>query len=175
MLAIPFYRQKKHYTCGPAVLRMALAALGIRKTEEYLAKISGTSSSGTGNYGLSRALRKLKLSYTSGYRMAYKDLLPATKKGVVIVDWMPQLIFPEHPEFINSEEFNPKHDAHYAIVIAAGPSFIMLQDPVLGRRVRLPRTQFVRAWRDAGTSYHWMLVLLDAKTYKQLPSNKSNA
>jgi len=156
---IPFYRQQSPYTCGPAVLRMALASFGIKKKEQYLARISETTRHGTSNFGLFKALRTLSVPYESGYRMRYRDLMRAVRRGTVIIDWMPQLIYPSHPEFQHSREFNPLIDAHYAIVISAATSYVTLQDPILGRRVRVSRREFLKVWKDGGTSFHWLLVL----------------
>jgi len=159
---IPYYRQQKPFTCGPAVLRMALAAFGKRRTEATLARLAETNAKkGTSNFGLVRCLRRLQMSYITGYRMRYTDLMRALRQGIVIIDWMPQHIFPDHPEFVPSKEFDPDEDSHYAIVVAASRKFITLQDPVLGRRIRISRQEFVRAWRDpTSTSKHWMLVVL---------------
>lgn len=162
MLKIPFYRQQTAYTCGPAVLRMALAGLGKRRSEAYLARLCETNArTGTSNFGLMRCLRKLEVEYLTWYRARYVDLQRYVHKGgCVVVDWMPQVVFPYHPEFLPSREFNPAEDSHYAIVVSAGGKFVILQDPVLGRRLRVLRSDFVRAWRDpCSKSYHWMLVV----------------
>ena len=159
---IPYYRQQKPFTCGPAVLRMALAAFDKRRAETTLARLAETNAKkGTSNFSLVRCLRRLKMAYITGYRMRYTDLMRAVQQGIVIIDWMPQYIFPDHPEFLPCKEFNPDEDSHYAIVVAASQKFITLQDPVLGRRVRISRNEFVRSWRDpVSTSRHWMLVVL---------------
>lgn len=159
---IPYYRQKKDHTCGPAVLRMALATHGRRLTEAYLARLAGTTAKiGTTNLDMQRTLRELGVPYQTSYRTRYDALRRYIKDGVVIVDWMPQKVFPEHPEFKACREFNPEEDSHYAIVVAASPTFVTLQDPVLGRRVRLLRAEFVRAWRDpTSVSNHWLLCVM---------------
>ena len=161
MVRIPYYRQQKPFTCGPGVLRMALASRGRRYTEAYLAKIAGTTAkTGTPNYGMQRCLKQIGVPYMASYRASYAALQRGTKIGIVIVDWMPQVVFPEHPEFKACKEFDPDEDSHYAIVVAASDTFVTLQDPVLGRRVRILRREFVRAWRDpSSASAHWMLVV----------------
>lgn len=161
MFRAPFYRQQKHFTCGPAVLRMALAAHGRRLTEAYLTKKCETSARhGSSNFGLMRCLRSMGVSYITEYRARYRDLGWYLRKGIVIVDWMPQLIFPDHPEFAPSPQYDPDEDAHYAIVVSAGEIYITLQDPVLGRRIRVRRSEFVRAWRDpTSQTAHWVMVV----------------
>ena len=158
---IPYYRQQKAYTCGPAVLRMALAAIGKKRSEAYLAKLAETTAKdGTSNFGMMRCLKKLGIEYMTWYRGCYRDLQKYVSKGCVIVDWTPQYIFPEHPYFLPSKEFNPEKHTHYTIVISAGAKFVTLQDPVMGRRFRVYRSDFVRAWRDpCSKSSHWMLVV----------------
>lgn len=161
MLKIPFYRQQTAYTCGPAVLRMALGFVGRRRSEGYLARLCETNAkTGTSNFGLMRCLRKFDIEYMTWYRARYEELQRYARRGCVIVDWAPQFVFPDHPEFRHSREFNPEEDSHYAIVVSAGGKFVTLQDPVLGRRLRVLRSDFVRAWRDpCSKSYHWMLVI----------------
>lgn len=161
-MRVPFYRQQKPHTCGPAVLRMALAAHGLRYTERYLARLAGTNAMhGTSNFGLMRVLRTLGVPYSTEYRTRYRSLAAYAHEGVAIVDWMPQYVYPEHPEFVHSREFDPETDGHYAVVVSAAPRFVTLQDPVLGRRVRVTRAEFVRAWRDpTSKSAHWVLAVL---------------
>lgn len=160
-MVIPYYRQQKDYTCGPAVLRMALAARGHKLTERTIARCAQTNAKhGTSNFGMQRCLRKLEAPYWMAYRCRYRDLQRSVKEGVVIVDWMPQVIFPDHKEFTPSRNFNPEKDSHYAIVVAAGEHFVTLQDPVLGRRVRVSRVSFMKTWHDAHSSVHWLLCVI---------------
>lgn len=159
---IPYYKQEKTFTCGPAVLRMALAGLGKKMSERQLEKAAGTTSSkGTPNLHMTKCLKKLGVAHMMGYKMRYHDLMHYTKQGITIIDWMPQLLFPDHPEFKRSHLFNPSEDSHYAIVISAGAKWVVLQDPVLGRRLRLLRKDFVHAWRDPILDAdRWMLAIL---------------
>jgi predicted double-glycine peptidase len=161
-LRIPYYRQQTDYTCVPATFRMALATYGKRISESYLARLCGTTAKrGTSNWAMSRAMRRLNWPYLTGYRIRYNDLTHYTKHGIVIVDWSPQLIYPEHPEFQHSDCFNPEKESHVAIVISAGELYITLQDPVLGRRVRVRHEHFIKAWRNPRSkSRHWIFVVL---------------
>jgi len=161
-LKIPFYRQQKDYTCVPATFRMALAAYGRRLSEPYLARLCDTTAKrGTSNWAMSRAMRRLNWPYLTGYRIRYNALSHYTTHGIVIVDWSPQLIYPEHPEFQHSHCFDPDKESHVAIVISAAQKFVTLQDSVLGRRVRVRRKDFLKAWRNPRSkSRHWMFVLL---------------
>jgi predicted double-glycine peptidase len=159
---IPLYKQKTDYTCGPAVLRMAIASLGVRKSEKYLSRICRTTAkNGTSNFGLKHALRKLGFSYVSEYRSTYSTLRSFLKKGIVIVDWMPQIIFPTHPDFVKSKEFDPKTDSHYAIVLSLGDSFVTLLDPIFGANFRISKKKFAKSWRDVRShKIRWALSVL---------------
>lgn len=162
VMHIPYHKQEKDYTCGPAVLRMALGALGKKYTERHLGKLAGTTAQhGTPTYRLQRVLYKMDVSYISGYRRPYSELGKYVEKGITIIDWMPQVIFPQHPEFQQTRYYNPEEDSHYAIVLSAGKTWTLLRDPVLGRQVRVTRKDFLRAWRDPRSkSRHWMLAVL---------------
>ena len=159
---IPYYKQETGFSCGPAVLRMALAGLGKKLSERKIAQIAGTTSQkGTPNLNMIKCLKKLGVAHMMGYKMRYHDLMHYTKQGVTIIDWMPQLLFPAHPEFQRSPGFNPSEDSHYAIVISAGEKWVVLQDPVLGRRLRLLKKDFVHAWRDPILDANrWMIAIL---------------
>jgi ABC-type bacteriocin/lantibiotic exporter with double-glycine peptidase domain len=142
---IPYYRQEKDYTCAPATIRMALAALGQPLTEAQIL----------------RCLKKLGVAHMMGYRLRYNDLMMYSKLGITIVDWAPQVLFPEHPEFLPSKHFNPEEESHCAIVVSASPQRIVLQDPVLGRRVRLSRKDFLKAWSSHQVEEdRWMIAIL---------------
>lgn len=159
---IPFYRQEKPYTCAPAVIRMALAALGQPLSEAYIAKVAGTNAKkGTSNAQILQCLKKLGVAHMMGYRLRYNDLMMYSKLGITMVDWAPQVLFPDHPEFMPSRHFNPDEESHCALVISATPQRIVLQDPVLGRRIRLSRKDFIKAWSSHQVEEdRWMIAIL---------------
>jgi len=47
VLEVPYYKQEKWYTCGPACLRMLLKYIGTSASEEGAAKACGTTELGT--------------------------------------------------------------------------------------------------------------------------------
>lgn len=51
--------QTRTYTCGPAAAVNALRLYGVQVPEAHVAKLAGTTSDGTDERGLMRALRKL--------------------------------------------------------------------------------------------------------------------
>lgn len=159
---IPYYRQQKDYTCGPAVLRMILASLGKRVTEKHLARLAGTSAQkGTSNFSMARMIGSTGLPYITGQNVGYGDLRAYVKHGITVIEWMPQHLFPGHCAFEETHNYNPEKDSHYALVVAASAQYVTLQDPVLGRRVRVGRKGFIRAWRDWDeTHLRWFLTVL---------------
>ncbi|MBI4151000.1 C39 family peptidase [Candidatus Woesearchaeota archaeon] len=157
---IPFYPQEKPYTCGPATIRMALAALGRRVTEKYLVKMTGTTAKhGTTSAQMIKCLRKLKVAHMTGYNLRYHDLMYYANQGIAIIDWAPQVLFPYHPEFVHTEHFNPTEESHCAIVLSVSPKFIVIRDPVLGKKIKLSRTNFLKAWNSPEED-RWMLVVM---------------
>ena len=57
--------QTRSYTCGPAAAVNALRLYGLQVPELQLAKLAGTTSEGTDEKGLMRALRKLGAAPTA--------------------------------------------------------------------------------------------------------------
>lgn len=63
-VAVPSYKQDKQdtgYTCGPSSMQMALSELGITKSESELAKLMGTTKSGTAHSGFFKAMQSIGL------------------------------------------------------------------------------------------------------------------
>ena len=60
--------QTRSYTCGPAAAVNALRLYGLHVPEAHLAKLAGTTSEGTDERQLMRALRKLGCSPTAVWR-----------------------------------------------------------------------------------------------------------
>jgi predicted double-glycine peptidase len=132
MLKVKPFRQKTGF-CGPASLKMVLDYFGVRKTENYLARLSGaTKNLGATGKNLLRAAQKLGLK---GFIMDFSKISDVRKYVLkkripVIVDWFSQ------------------DEGHYSVAVKIDRKNIYLQDPELGRIRKLDLETFKRVWFD---------------------------
>ena len=133
---IPYYKQKFAYTCGPAVMRMVLEALGISRTEEQLAQMLHTSMRiGTPNRMFSRVFERFKFSYTVGRHGRTHNLIDLLrKKHLIIVCYF----------------YPPEKVGHFAVVKKIANRKIYLLDPAAGPEVTYRTYEFARLWNKTG-------------------------
>ncbi len=60
MPKVPYFRQKRDYSCGPASLRMILSCFDLEIDEEKLIELCGTNRLGTSRFQIVEAATKLK-------------------------------------------------------------------------------------------------------------------
>lgn len=132
VIRLPYRPQETDWTCGPACLRMLLAARGIRVSERRLAAACNTTAAkGTSPRDLARAARAWGCVLRLSARLRIADLRRLLARGVPVV--------------VNYRE--PSEEVgHYAVAVALGPRTITLQDPCNGRHFRLPIAAFRRRW-----------------------------
>ncbi|HJX05224.1 MAG TPA: C39 family peptidase [Candidatus Nanoarchaeia archaeon] len=130
---VPYHKQQKFNTCGPAALRMALEALGIMKSEQELAKILKTNIfQGTLHKNLIKAAWLYDLRYVSFSNASIKDLKDFQAKGyVIIVSYRP-----------------PEDFYHYAVLKAVDDKYIYLYDPWYGPFTRWRQDDFLNRWKS---------------------------
>lgn len=130
---IPHHEQSTEWTCGPAAMRMALATIGIRRTETQLIRAMGTNRRwGTPNRSFPLTCEHLKLDYVVRRKStlrALRDLLD--EEYVVIVCYTPV-----------DENFG-----HYSVVRGIGAKEISLVDPLRGPGERYTRREFLDLWK----------------------------
>lgn len=129
---LPYYKQSKDWTCGPACMRMVLASFGIRKSEAAVAKLLCVSKvSGTKHKKFAELSEKLKLSYVvrrKGSVEEIKEFLPWCK--IIVCYWLPD-----------------EKSGHNAVVRKISSKRIYLFDPWFGRNYSLPLSYFNKNWR----------------------------
>jgi ABC-type bacteriocin/lantibiotic exporter with double-glycine peptidase domain len=128
--------------CGPAALKIVAKYFGIELPEAQLARICRTSSiSGTTGINLVTTARKLGLAARIVDGANFKMIEAWLRKGVpVIVDWMST----GHREAGASRVAR----GHYSVVCGLTSKEIILEDPAIGRKRRLPRNAFMSVWYD---------------------------
>ncbi len=133
-MQIPFFRQQKYWTCGPACFRMALAAFGIKKSEAELAKLMHKPGEpGTPNRSLPETAEKLKLNYIVRRSASIPDLTWYMGLGfVVIVSYFDAI----------------ESVGHFAVVKKLGSKNIYLLDPWYGPDYVISLKDFVKNWKS---------------------------
>lgn len=138
----PFQETLHASMCGPAVIAMMLDYYGIQKTEEEVAKLTGTSKElGTSDTDIKKALESFGLIGEIQNEASFDDIRRwLDKKVPVIVDWFTR-------GRSDYDDFQVA-DGHYSIVVGLDAQNIYLQDPETGGLRTLDRDDFIRVWFD---------------------------
>ena len=145
----PYHEQEKSYTCGAASMRMALEHLGIKKTEQQVAKLLGTSKvRGTWEKDFPKIAEKYRLSYVVKHNGSIRDLKRLYKKEYVIIVCY-------HP----GDEID-----HYSIIRSIGEEKIHLYDPWYGKHGGPDETYkvsyFDKIWRtQQEKDIRWLIAI----------------
>lgn len=151
-IEVPYFEQKKDYTCGPAVLRMVAAFFGASYTPEQLYKITSPDpDTGTRNKDMERAVKKLGLSVYSKNKADIKDIRNFIDKGL--------------PVIVNFIEPRGKQEGHYSLVVGLTNEEIIFNDPGYGESFRMGIAEFLSRWRSEFEPFQrWMLVALPKRS-----------
>jgi len=143
---VPYFEQKKDYTCGPAVLRMVAAFFGASYTPEQLYVITNPNpNTGTSNSDMKKALKKLGLNTLSKNKADIKDIKRFIEKGL--------------PVIVNFIEPRGKQEGHYSLVIGMTDTEIIFNDPGYGENFRMGIPEFLSRWRSEFEPFQrWLLV-----------------
>jgi ABC-type bacteriocin/lantibiotic exporter with double-glycine peptidase domain len=136
---IPYYRQKKEWWCGPAVIQMTLAAHNIKLAQSIIArKIKTTRTNGTKNKNLAILFKQFKLSYKTfkGQEALIKSL---KRKEIVIINY-----------------YHTKDQVgHFAIVKHIKNKRIVLLDPSEGPNHTMSFKEFLSNWYGLDGDKKW--------------------
>lgn len=135
-----YHPQKKSGWCGPAVIQMALASAGIKKTQKEIAKAVYQAWWGTTNHTIIAYLSHFFLNYGSKAQANIKELQTHLKnKHTIIVNWWDDI-----------DESSPP-DGHYSLVLDINRQKreITLADPSKDRGIwKLKIKDFEEKWYD---------------------------
>lgn len=147
-MKLKFHEQETGFSCGAAVIRMALEHFGIKKSEKELVKSLKTSKVfGTKREMITKFVEKLKIDYYEGGGASVNDLKYYSRRGYVVV-----VVY-----FIFSQKIG-----HYAIFDKATEDYVYLTDPYFGPGHRMAVSYFRKAWNKAANhdkEHRWFLAL----------------
>lgn len=117
-----FQKQQKSNTCGPAALAAVCRHYGVAATENEIARLAGTTATGTSMLGLQRAAE------AKGLETQARRLSP---EGLRRAPWPCILFF---------------HAGHFAVLTGVAGGHFYLADPSLGQHAWTQR-ELARNWR----------------------------
>jgi len=148
MRKFPYHKQEKEYSCGAAAMRMALEFFGMKKSEEEVAKIMGTSwNGGTLNKSFPELAEKLKLNYSVMRNASLDDLKRFLKNGFVV---------------IMGYHYSPRKIGHYSVLKKIGRKNIYFWDPHFGPEHKYSIAHFMNVWKSSprgDNETHWLFAL----------------
>lgn len=137
MIKYKVTKQLKGY-CGPASLKMVFDYLGIIKTQEEWAKLSGTTQEdGVQNEGMIKAIKSVGFSCKIIKEASFLDLenLVKTHNTTMIIWWS-------------------EGGGHYSPVVDITEKSIIIADPEIGRYRRIGLKRFDHFWFDFAKDYN---------------------
>jgi ABC-type bacteriocin/lantibiotic exporter with double-glycine peptidase domain len=147
-LTIPYHKQNKDHTCGPASLRMVLEFLGIIKTENELEKLAETVEEGTTPEKLSNAAKSL------GLHCYIKS--PSSEQEVknIIDSGLPVIV-----SYFDTDEL------HYTVLVGYDENKFYFNDPWNGDDPvpEMEIEKFIPLWYDRDNLEKWIMVLSKVK------------
>lgn len=129
----PYHKQETKYTCGAAVMRMALEFFGIVKSEKQVVRFLGTNKvRGTWLKDFPVVAERFGLNYFVSRNSSLSDLRKFLKDGfVVIVDF-----------------YVPKDKVgHFSVVKKIDSKYIYFWDPWFGPEHKYSLSYFKRIWK----------------------------
>lgn len=145
-LRVPYHRQGKIFTCGPAALQMMLGYFKMAVAQRQLRRRLETSEQkGTSQRSLIKVATKL------GFYCYVND---GADWGEIIY-WLNRKL----PVMVNYKE--PKtNEGHFAVVTGYKEGRLLLNDPWNGRNFSLGKQAWLKRWIDGeGNHPRWLLVL----------------
>lgn len=147
-IQIPFYRQNREYTCGPASLQMVFSFFGKYKKQDNLTrKLRTTKKDGTYHSGLIREARKENFFCYINNKSTIHEIRHYINLGL--------------PAIINyNEPFS--NTGHYAVVVGYDKNRIILNDPWNGKNYKISEHEFVSRWHDClnkHTCKKWVMII----------------
>lgn len=137
-LDVPYYRQHRDYTCGPACLRMVLAYYEYEADEVSLTILCGTNVFGTGLSDLANAAQQL------GFRSEHTHCENLAELADTLARNIPPIAIVDAVKLYNMGEVIPL--GHMVVVIAAGASEVVYHDPLINSGLSVSTEIFLRAW-----------------------------
>jgi ABC-type bacteriocin/lantibiotic exporter with double-glycine peptidase domain len=132
MIKLKPFKQSKGY-CGPASLKMVLSAYGIKKSEDYLAKLTKSSRiKGCKETNIIKVAKKFGFNGYAKQNSNIKELKALVNNKIpVIVAWT-----------------SPEEGGHYSVVVGFDNKNIFIADPHFGKVKKHKIKWFEKRWKE---------------------------
>jgi ABC-type bacteriocin/lantibiotic exporter with double-glycine peptidase domain len=147
MIEVPYYHQKKEYTCGPAVLKMVFDFFDVHLKEEKLKKEMRTSKKrGT------KHERLIKTALREGFYCYVHD-----NSSISQIKHFVEVGFPVIVHYIEPSS----NDGHYSVVVGYKRNKLIMNDPWNGENYKIKLKEFEKRWHSQENSKQkrWIIVL----------------
>ena len=138
ILDVPYYRQQRWYTCGPACLRMVLSYLQIDKSENEISNLCQADFFGTTCEQIATAANQLNL---------HSEVVINTT-----VDDLKQILETQFPLIALIDAGILYRDilgiGHFIVIIGIQGEDIVYHDPEIGSSCRARTVDLLEAWRQ---------------------------
>lgn len=149
VLRVPYFRQTKDYTCGPACVRMLMALHGKRFSEKHLTRSLKTNQdTGTRKKEIVRFAKRRGLACHVKTRATWRDVSRKIRRR------MPVMVSYTEPS---------DNEGHYALVTGKRNHTVLLHDPWNGKHFQISLRAFKRRWLGFETSsaeWGWMMTFV---------------
>lgn len=146
MMNIPYLKQSTPFSCGPATLNMVFRFYGVEKSEEELAvRLRTNKHVGTLHSDMVRVARE------EGFFVFENE-----ESSIVEIEGLLKLRVPVIVHFTEPSE----NDHHYAVVVRADDTHLILNDPWNGEKTTMEIHDFVNRWSSEHTSEdNWLMAI----------------
>ncbi len=148
MLAVPYFKQNRDYTCGPVCLRMVLAYWGHEADEVSLSMLCGTNVLGTSAIQIVQAAQRL------GFECDYKFKRPFSSVTHALQNSIPPIVSVDAA--ILYQRRQPVYTKHNIVLLEATRSKIICHDPEVDANLSAPPAIFKEAWERAKSEVIWI-------------------
>ncbi|MFA6566339.1 MAG: cysteine peptidase family C39 domain-containing protein, partial [Candidatus Paceibacterota bacterium] len=146
MINVPYFEQETPFSCGPAALKMVLHFYGMEKTEEELiVRLRTNKHVGTLHSDMVRVARE------EGFYVFENE-----ESSIVEIEGLLKLRVPVIVHFTEPSE----NDHHYAVVVRADDTHLVLNDPWNGEKTTMEIHDFINRWSSEHTSEdNWLIAI----------------
>jgi predicted double-glycine peptidase len=146
MIAVPYLKQETVYSCGPASLSMMFLFHDVRLSEKSLSERLHTNP----EYGTLHS-DLIRVAQEEGFYVYEND-----ESSIVEIGGLLKLGIPVIVHFVEPSE----NDNHYAVVIRADDTHIILNDPWNGERTIMETDDFIERWSsEVRSEDNWLMAI----------------
>ncbi len=139
-MQVPYHKQNRDYTCGPACLRMVLEYYDSYQDEISITKLCGTTIAGTSLSEIANAADGFGLQATWKTSATLKDLKSAIKQARPVIAMVDARI-------LHGLEI-PIPAGHMIVIFAIEKNKIRFHDPQLGHDQQVSISNFSASWQN---------------------------